>query len=179
MRFRIHIAFFLFLINSLILSAQDSTLSTVPALDSLSISEKPAFAADSLLAIAETFKGTPYRLGGHTKSGFDCSGFVHYLYEKFDVPLAYSCTGIAGLCRKIPKSELQKGDLIFFKGRNIRSKALGHVSIVYSVDSSGIQLIHATQRGVVIDRLSQSAYYKARLLFYARPKQELSLNSEN
>lgn len=179
MRFRVFIAFFLFVLNVLIVKAQDST-QIVPAFQEIETTENNTHSAiDSLLSIAESFKGTPYRLGGHTKSGFDCSGFVHYLYEKFDVNLAYSCSGIAGYCDKITKSELQKGDLIFFKGRNIRSKALGHVSIVYAVDSTGIQMIHATQRGVVIDRLSYSAYYKPRLLFYARPKQELILESGN
>lgn len=169
MRFRFIFFIFLIQLTVSVLNAQNTdsiaSLELVP-IDSSAVTKS---FTDSLLRIAEGFKGTPYRLGGHSSRGFDCSGFVNYLYSRFDVPLASSCPGIAMKCDKISKDEVQKGDLIFFKGRNSRSRALGHVSIVYDVDSTGgIRMIHATQRGVVLDQLNKSSYYKPRLLFYAR-----------
>ncbi|MCU0430269.1 MAG: C40 family peptidase [Cytophagaceae bacterium] len=169
MRFRVFLSLF-FSLNLLILSAQDSLRFQSDTLVLI-----PASPTDSMLALARKHLGAPYRLGGHSRSGFDCSGFVHYLYQHFDVDLAYSCQGIAQHCDKIERSQVQKGDLIFFKGRNIKSRALGHVSVVSRVDSSGIQMIHATRRGVVQDELFRSSYYKPRLLFYARPRKNLAL----
>lgn len=124
---------------------------------------------DSLLSFARSYLGTPYRLAGKTSKGFDCSGFVHHVYKKFDVLVPYSCPAISSVCnQKIKKTELQKGDLLFFKGSNINSKAIGHIAIVYSVEEGEIKMIHSCRRGVILETLNGSAYYKARYLFAKR-----------
>ena len=124
---------------------------------------------DSVLLFAETYLGTPYKMGGRSAKGFDCSGFVHHVYKQFNIKVPYSCPAISSACaKKIEKVELQKGDLLFFKGSNIKSKAIGHIAIVYSVDEDGIKMIHSCRRGVIIDKLNDSKYYKARYLFAKR-----------
>jgi cell wall-associated NlpC family hydrolase len=124
---------------------------------------------DSLLNFAKSYLGTPYRRAGKSSKGFDCSGFVHHVYKNFNVKVPYSCPGISAVCRKkIKKDEVEKGDLLFFKGSNSHSKAIGHIAIVYAVTDGGIQMIHACQRGVIIDKLNESKYYKTRFLFAKR-----------
>ncbi|HVD99413.1 MAG TPA: C40 family peptidase [Cytophagaceae bacterium] len=124
---------------------------------------------DSLLQFAKRYLGTPYRLSGKTSKGFDCSGFVHYVYKRFDVKVPYSCPAISSACPvKVTKTELQKGDLLFFKGSNIKSKAIGHIAIVYAVEDGKIRMIHSCRRGVILETLNESKYYKARYLFAKR-----------
>jgi cell wall-associated NlpC family hydrolase len=125
---------------------------------------------DSLLSFAKKYLGTPYRYAGRNSKGFDCSGFVHHVYKKFNVIVPYSCPGISSACqKKIEKVELKKGDLLFFKGSNIKSKAIGHIAIVYEVDEKGtIHMIHSCRRGVILEKFNESSYYKARYLFAKR-----------
>ncbi len=124
---------------------------------------------DSLLHFARLHLGTPYKLSGKTTKGFDCSGFVHYVYKKFDVQMPYSCPAISSACsQKVNKNELQKGDLLFFKGSNIKSKAIGHIAIVYAVENGEVQMIHSCRRGVIVETLNTSSYYRPRFLFAKR-----------
>ena len=125
--------------------------------------------ADSLLQFAEKYLGTPYKLAGKTAKGFDCSGFVHHVYKAFNVKVPYSCPGISSICAtKINKADLQKGDLLFFKGSNSKSNSIGHIAIVHTVDEDGIKMIHSCRRGVILESLNKSTYYKARYLFAKR-----------
>ncbi len=147
-----------------------------PPSDSMTVYEPPSVPLskkelnpDSLLHFARLHLGTPYKLSGKNAKGFDCSGFVHYVYKQFDIIVPYSCPAISSYCtQRINKKELQKGDLLFFKGSNINSKAIGHVAIVYSVNESEIKMIHSCRRGVILENLNESAYYKSRYLFAKR-----------
>jgi cell wall-associated NlpC family hydrolase len=130
---------------------------------------KESIDLDSLLSFAKSYLGTPYRKAGKSSKGFDCSGFVYHVYKNFNIRVPYSCPGISSFCsKKIAKAEVAKGDLLFFKGSNLRSKAIGHIAIVYAVTEAGIHMIHACRRGVIIDKLSESNYYKSRFLFAKR-----------
>ncbi len=136
-----------------------------PPAESLKKSVNP----DSLLHFAQLHLGTPYRLSGKSTKGFDCSGFVHYVYKKFEVTVPYSCPAISSVCsEKIKRSDVQKGDLLFFKGSNLNSKAIGHIAIVYAVEDGKIKMIHSCRRGVILETLNESSYYKARYLFAKR-----------
>ena len=65
---------------------------------------------------------------------------------------------------EVSLEEIQKGDLMFFKGRNINSSCVGHVALVIDVQPGSIKIIHSTNRGVVIDEFTTSSYYKPRFL---------------
>lgn len=90
-----------------------------------------------VLKNALSYIGTPYRYGGqHPKEGFDCSGFVNYVFNKTThVSLPRQTSQIAKVSRPVPKSSLKKGDLVFFN----TSGAYTHMGIYIGND----QFVHA------------------------------------
>jgi murein DD-endopeptidase / murein LD-carboxypeptidase len=114
--------------------------------------------------------GTPYRLGGDTKKGVDCSGFAFQLYDKvFNTVIGNNSRNIFSMVNPIDKEELQEGDLVFFK---IKSRSISHVG-VYIGDN---KFAHASSsRGVMISNLDEPYwkryYYKGgRLIESLREK---------
>lgn len=109
---------------------------------------------DDLLTEAESYLGTPYRYGGMTRSGIDCSAFVLSVFGSVaGVSLPRVAASQAQEGEKIEKENLQKGDLVFFsQGRG----RISHVGIVESVDEEGaVKFIHAaTSKGVMISSLT-------------------------
>lgn len=120
-----------------------------------------------ILSEAETYLGTPYRFGGTTRSGIDCSAFVQRVFEIFDYQLPRVSSAQAKEGTEIPKEELRAGDLVFFSttGRG----RVSHVGIVHSVREDGeIEFIHAsTSQGVTVTPLSDT-YWAKRYLYAKR-----------
>lgn len=130
-------------------------------------STQPAL-ADSLIHYAKRFLGIRYQSGGRSKRGFDCSGFTSFIYSKFGLSLPHSSASQSKVGQPVSKAEVQKGDLIFFKGSNVRSKQVGHVGIVVSNNDGKIRFIHASRhRGVTIDAID-SSYYRNRYIAIKR-----------
>lgn len=120
---------------------------------------------EEIIQFAKRFLGTPYHYAGSTPSGFDCSGFIYYVMGNFGMRLSRSSPGIAEFGKTVKLSELQPGDLMFFKGRNTRSSGVGHVAMVVEVKEGIIKFIHSsTSRGVIIDTFNNSGYYVPRYL---------------
>lgn len=110
---------------------------------------------NSILAEAETYLGTPYRYGGMSRSGIDCSAFVLSVFgATIGMQLPRVAAAQAGEGTKVEKSELKKGDLVFFS----HGRRISHVGIVYDVKPDGeIEFIHAaTSRGVMVSSLDDS-----------------------
>ena len=144
---------------------------TIPAkkADSLVVNEKPVLKngkqIDDMISFAKTFLGTPYRYSGSSPSGFDCSGFINYVMGGFGFSLPRSSYAIAELGKTVKLSEVQPGDLLFFKGRNINSTTVGHVAMVVEANEHEIKMIHSsTSRGVIIENFKNSKYYIPRFL---------------
>ena len=139
-----------------------------PVFDYSSVEMRRDCLIDSVLWRAEACLGTRYQYGGTTKSGFDCSGFVNYVFSAFGISLPRSSSEIAHLGNQVSFEDLQPGDLVFFKGRSTKSSRVGHVGIVVENLEGGFKMIHAsTSYGVRIDNYN-TAYYKARFLFGKR-----------
>jgi len=118
----------------------------------------------SVVVYAEKFKGVPYRYGGTTPAGFDCSGYVRYVFRQFGYSLPRTTGEMMKAGRKINEKDAIPGDLIFFKGSDKQSKQVGHVGIITSISRNRIYFIHAsTSSGVRIDSNEQE-YYRSRYL---------------
>jgi hypothetical protein len=125
---------------------------------------------DSLIQIGKTFLGLHYRYGGKTPAGFDCAGYVSYLFGKFGYKLPPSSTAMIHVGEEIPYKEARKGDLILFKGRSLKSSMAGHVALIIDAQPSGVTIMHSNHRGVTIDRYPEMTYYRSRFLSVRRIK---------
>ena len=114
---------------------------------------------------AREFIGTKYRYAGKDPKGFDCSGFTWYVFRKFDIELSASSRLQAEQGKPLRSiSDARPGDLVFFsKGEKGRGK-INHVGLVVSNDGEGLKVIHSTSRGVIIDSVYESSYWRTRVL---------------
>jgi peptidoglycan DL-endopeptidase CwlO len=92
-----------------------------------------------VVGVAMQYLGTPYVWGGASPGGFDCSGFVQYVFNQVGVSLPHHAASQFGYGTPVSTTDLQAGDLVFFDG-------LGHVGIYIG----GGQYIHAPQTGDVV-----------------------------
>lgn len=74
----------------------------------------PSFSLDQVVQVALQYQGVPYRYGGDTPAGFDCSGFVQYVYAQFGVSLPHSVSGQASIGTPIALADARPGDLVIF-----------------------------------------------------------------
>jgi peptidoglycan DL-endopeptidase CwlO len=115
---------------------------------SVSSGPAPPPTHSSVVAIAEQYLGVPYRWGGASPSGFDCSGLVMYVFAQVGVSLPHSSYAQYGMGSPVSRDQLQPGDLVFFDG-------LGHVGIYVG----GGSFIHAPHTGDVVRISSLSGWY--------------------
>jgi cell wall-associated NlpC family hydrolase len=136
----------------------------VQTADTTAFKARKKIQADSVISYAFTFMGDKYRRGGVTNKGFDCSGYTMTVYRKFGIKLPHTSAGQSFIGVEIPRKQIAKGDLLFFRGRSSRRRGIGHVGIVVSEKGDPVQFIHSsTSSGVRIDRL-EAEYYKKRFI---------------
>lgn len=121
----------------------------------LSGKENPA-----LIAEVSSWMGSPYRHGGFTRQGADCSGFVWQVYRQvYGYSVPRTTDAMASVSRKVRPRRLKEGDLVFF--RINKGRKVSHVGIYLGQD----KFIHAsTYRGVIVSDLNE--YYYARRIVY-------------
>ncbi len=109
-----------------------------------------------VVTFAKTQLGVPYRYGGVDSNGFDCSGFVYFIYKKaLNKTIPRTSIDQSKYGYKINKNELQEGDLVFFD-----TSSKGHVnhSGIYIGDGKFIHSSSGKHRGVVISSLNSGFY---------------------
>lgn len=117
--------------------------------------------SDKVLNAAYSWLGTPYRYGGSSKSGMDCSGLVYRAYANADIQLPRSSYQQSRIGERISRKEAKPGDLIFFR---TTGRQISHVGIINQVKGNEIQFIHASEsRGVMISS-SENVYWKRRVV---------------
>lgn len=103
--------------------------------------------AMAVLDYAKKYIGARYRSGGESPAGFDCSGYVRYVYKNFGVDLVHTAAGQYSSGTTIKREELRPGDLVFF---NTGGRGINHSGIYIGNN----QFIHASSsRGIKIDSL--------------------------
>lgn len=98
-------------IGSVPSAAGSSTASVSP-----SVGASSSATGAQILATAQSFLGTPYAYGGASPSGFDCSGFVYYVYGTFGISVGRTPAAQASAGSQVDKSSLQVGDIVLFAG---------------------------------------------------------------
>lgn len=108
-----------------------------------------------VVRIAENVIGTPYRYGGTTLKGFDCSGLVFYSYKKVGVHVPRTALSLYNNTKRIKKANLYLGDLVFFK---LTGSKTSHVGIYAGSD----RFIHAPSSGkkVMVSKLGDPYWRK-------------------
>lgn len=128
--------------------------------NSISIPSDVSHSRNIVLNEAAKWLGTPYKWGGENMAGADCSGFVMRVYEKAGVKLPRTARDIFDYAELIKGSEIEAGDLVFFKN----GSRISHVGIYTGAG----QMIHSSSsRGVVQESISKN-YYTAHFAGFGR-----------
>jgi cell wall-associated NlpC family hydrolase len=114
-----------------------------------------------VIKTARTYTGTPYKWGGTTRSGMDCSGLTGNAFQAINISLPRTADAQALIGEKIKMNSLRPGDLLFFATGKKR-RVITHVGIVTEVKSKdNVKFIHAsTSLGVVETNLYSDYYIK-------------------
>ena len=136
-------------------SAVNSTKTSRSTEAATFVSEDDNSHVGMVIAYAKKFIGVKYVYGGKSPSGFDCSGYVGYVFKNFGVSLNSSASSMYSNGTKVSKTALRAGDLLFFDASSRKSAgAIDHVGIYLGNN----QFIHAsTSNGKVLIQ-SLSAY---------------------
>jgi lipoprotein Spr len=140
------------------------------SVDSTSISAT-VLELDSLMGLAHSLIGVPYKYGGCSPEGFDCSGFVNYVYSSFGVDLPRSTPEIANFGFEVPLDSCRKGDIILFSGRDKKKRPVGHAGIVVSEPGEPVHFIHSATsnaQGIIVTAFDAYEYYLSRFVKIVR-----------
>ncbi len=116
---------------------------------------------DSIVNFGMEYLGTPYLAAGCTKDGFDCSGYVYFVYQHFNIKVPRSSIQYKNFGKEVPLDKLKKGDILLFLSptRNV----IGHVGIVINPNGNETEFIHSSsghEMKVIISSLKTKGYAK-------------------
>jgi probable lipoprotein NlpC len=115
---------------------------------------------DRVIAAARTFIGTPYKYGGTTRSGMDCSGLLLNAFHEIEVNLPRSSEDQSKIGVEVDMKDLAPGDLVFF-ATGKKKKKITHVGLVTEVNGKNdVKFIHASSKVGVVEVNIYSEYYQ-------------------
>ena len=118
--------------------------------------------AEKVISTARTFIGTPYKYGGTTRSGMDCSGLLINSFRVVEVILPRSSAAQSKVGTEIKMKELKPGDLVFFATGN-KKNTITHVGLITDVKSrDNVKFIHASSSLGVVETNLFAEYYQKR-----------------
>jgi cell wall-associated NlpC family hydrolase len=116
---------------------------------------------DSIVNYGIKLLGTPYQEAGCSLDGFDCSGFVYFVFQHFKIKVPRSSAAFENFGNEIPIEKVEKGDILLFLSPT--RNAIGHIGIVSNPNGKESDFMHATsgrEMKVVITSLTNSGYTK-------------------
>lgn len=135
-----------------------NSVATIELTESDSL-ETHALLRDSLEQFGRGFLGVPYVYGGTSDKGFDCSGFVYYVYSEFGITVPRTSAQFADFGKEVPIESVKKGDILVFLSPT--RNAIGHIGIVTDPKGMESEFIHASsskEMKVMISSLKQPSY---------------------
>ena len=138
-----------------------------------SVFPKDTISSSSLIQFCKLQLGTNYKYSScNPTEGFDCSGFVYYVFNHFNVKVPRSSIDFGNIEKTIHPDSAKVGDVIVFTGTNSKNRLPGHVGIVISKQGQELMFIHSSSNkkksGVKISTYKESPYYKIRFLKIVR-----------
>lgn len=125
---------------------------------------------DRIIMEARSYTGTPYRYGGMSRTGMDCSGLLVRSFESAGESIPRTSKEQSKYGKAVGKNELQKGDLIFFSNKKWRRK-ITHVGLVTDVKgNNSVTFIHASTKLGVVETEFFVDYYRKLFVKARRPK---------
>lgn len=123
---------------------------------------------NTVISTAKGYMGTPYRWGGTSRSGIDCSGLLCNSFRMISYELPRTSDQQSKVGKKVKRKQLEPGDLVFF-ATGKRKRKVTHVGLVTDVRGQSVKFIHSSSSmGVVISDLNQK-YYSKRFRYGRRP----------
>jgi cell wall-associated NlpC family hydrolase len=120
---------------------------------------------NAIVNFAQTLLGTPYLYGStNPNRGFDCSGFITYVFNHFGISVPRSSIDFTGVGKEILVANAKRGDIILFTGTDPTERFVGHMGIVIS-NTDSLRFIHSSSgkaNGVTITPLNK--YYLGRFM---------------
>ena len=112
--------------------------------------------ADKVVDYAEKLIGIKYKYGSSKKeNGFDCSGFITYVFNNFNIPVPRISRDFTNTGMEIDIKDSRRGDIILFTGSDANSGVVGHMGIITGNENGQVFFIHAsTSRGVMISDMN-------------------------
>ena len=114
-----------------------------------------------VIAKARSFTGTPYKWGGTTSKGMDCSGLLLNSFSAIDYSIPRTSAEQKKIGSRVGKNEIKKGDLLFFATSNKKRKVT-HVGLVTEVQGKNVTFIHASTSKGVTESSLENAYWDKR-----------------
>ena len=114
---------------------------------------------DKIVSYGMGLLGTPYVTAGHSKKGFDCSGFVYFVFNYFEIKVPRSSSQFKNFGKEIPIADVKKGDILLFLSptRNV----IGHLGMVTNPKGMESDFIHSSsgrEMKVIITSLKKPGY---------------------
>jgi len=125
------------------------------------VNEARGFNRNDIIEYAKKYLGIRYRYASRDpKKGFDCSGFVSFVFKNFNINLPRSSSGYGSLKSTLKPEDFKVGDVLVFYGFKNRAN-IGHVGIICEANGMKSKFIHSSSgkhRGVTISELGSSMY---------------------
>jgi hypothetical protein len=118
--------------------------------------------AEKVVTVARSYTGTPYKYGGTTRNGMDCSGLLMNSFKAIDINLPRSSSDQSKIGKEVEMNDLAPGDLVFF-ATGKKKKQITHVGLVTEVKGKdNVKFIHASSSLGVVETNIYAEYYQKR-----------------